>query len=228
MQRQSLAGVNMKFTRVFTPEWDQQQDTAQWTVSLLGQRGDPANGQYYNLNDCNPDTKLEAFARDYQQFSIYGVSCKMIFPEPSSVEASPVQWSMAYSPNYNLKPNLTGDTIQSMSSFQTGPCSQNKSVTRYFPLSYTKKKLAIDYCDINELVDANGTFNPIGWNANPTTPGAEPLYNGQLPVGTGASCTFRVYRNIPQAQQVGEVKACRFQLTYYLRFRGIRGRTDLE
>lgn len=156
MQRQSLAGVNMKFTRVFTPEWEQQSDTAQWTVSLLGQRGDPTNGQYYNLNDCNPDDKLAAFARDYQQFSIYGVSCKMIFPEPSSVEASPVQWSMAYSPNYNLKPNLQGDTIQSMSSFQTGPCSQNKSITRYFPLSYTKKKLAIDYCDINELVDASG------------------------------------------------------------------------
>lgn len=48
----------MKFTKVFTPTWEQDEISTSWTVALLGTRGDPNNGLYYNLADCNPDNKL--------------------------------------------------------------------------------------------------------------------------------------------------------------------------
>ena len=98
-----MAGSKMKFTTVFTPTWKTEgdidaQSVVSWTVALLGGRGPEANGTYYNIANCNPDNKLGLYSRDFQQATIYGVSCKMIFAEPTDADSSPVQWAMAYSP----------------------------------------------------------------------------------------------------------------------------------
>jgi hypothetical protein len=53
----------------------------------------------------------------YQQFAIYGVAVKWFFAEPTSVDASPVQLSLAYSPNELLNPKLDSARMQAMSTF---------------------------------------------------------------------------------------------------------------
>ena len=95
-------------------------------------------------------------------------------------------------------------------------------MTRYFPTSYVRKKLGIDYFPVDDLVTSGGIITDQPFDMTDAD-----LYGGQLPAATGPSVTFRVYRNAP-AVGTSEVKACRFQLTYYVRFRGTRGRTDLE
>lgn len=103
------------------------------------------------------------FARDYQQCCIYGVGIKLIFPQPTDKAQSNVQWSMAYSPNYNVRPDISGEILQTMSSFQTGSATAGHTVSRYFPLAYTKKKLGIDYFSVEDLVAEDGTFQEQGF-----------------------------------------------------------------
>ena len=75
-----------------------------------------------------------------------------------------------------------------MSTFQTMPCNQNRSRTRYYPLSYTKRKLGIDYFSTSEFPDFAGINS---------------LYGDQLPAATGPSLHFKVYRNSGVGAAVG-------------------------
>jgi len=170
----------MKYTTVFVPTWANGGSSASATISLCAAKG-PSTGTYYSLADCNPDQKALTDFKKYTQACIYGVSVKWVFAEPTTVDASPVALQMSYSPNVILNPNLDTDKMQSMSTYQVMPTNQNRSVTRYFPLAYTKQKLGIDYFDTNEypqfaLQD-------------------EILYNGQLDGGQGPSLHFKVDRN---------------------------------
>lgn len=197
----------MKYTTVFTPRWPQGSDVASGTISLCGGKG-VSPGTYYSITDCNPDAKTTLDMDSYQQASIYGVAIKWFFAEPTTVEASPVQLSLSYSPNELLNPNLDAPRMQAMSTFQTMPCNQNRSRTRYYPLSYTKKKLGIDYFTATEF---------------PNFAGVNDLYNDQLAAGTGPSVHFKVYRN--SGGVTGP--SCRMQITYYVRYRGTKGANDL-
>lgn len=89
------------------------------------------------------------------------------------------------------------------------PCNQNKSISRYYSLGYTKKKIGIDYAPTSEY----GDFGLA------TTA----LYGGQLEEATGPSIHFKVYRN--SVNETGP--ACRLQLTYYIRYRGTKGTNTL-
>jgi len=208
MQRQITAGIKMKYTTVFTPRWAVGSDVAEGTISLCGGRGVSA-GAYYTISNVNPDAKTTLDMDSYQQACIYGVAIKWFFAEPTSVEASPVQLSLSYSPNELLNPQLDAARMQAMSTFQTMPCNQNRSRNRYYPLSYTKKKLGIDYFTTSD-------FPGFGL-------ATEDLYGGQLPAATGPSVHFKVYRN----SVVETGPACRMQLTYYVRYRGTKGANDL-
>lgn len=150
-QRISTAGLRMKFTTVVVPQWDAGSYTSSWTVGLLGGKGDPAKGSYLNISDCNPAAKLGNQAFQYQQFTITGVSMKLISPEPTDTVSSPVQFSCGYSPQYLIRPDLDTDNLQSLSSYQTGATNQNRPVSKYFPMSYTKEKLGIDFAPCDEL-----------------------------------------------------------------------------
>lgn len=137
---------------------------------------------------------------------------------------------MAYSPNLNIRGNISGAILQSLSSYQTGACNPQHNVERYFPLGYTSKKLGIDYANVSELVTPAGGWNPTGFECiDPELPSgdfAQALYGGQLPEFTGPSLNVRVYRG-GDTDQFEARNACRVQLTYYCRFRGLQGRTDL-
>lgn len=234
MQTTVSSGITMKFTTVLTPQFQQQEPTCGFSVALLGQRNNNTANSItpcYNITSCNPDGKLQRFAADFQQFQIYGVSVKLIFANPTEPEETPVQWAMAYSPNLNIRGDIDGEILQSLSSYQTGPCNPGRSVERYFPLSYTSKKLGIDYAPVSELVSPNGAFNTIGFESiTPSTPtqvNAIDLYGGQLPAFTGPSLNVRVYRSGVGVGNYEQTDGCRCQLTYYVRFRGIQARSDL-
>lgn len=98
MQKQSTAGISMKYTTTFVPLWPADSDVASGTISLIGGYGASA-GTYYSIADTNPDNKTRGDMGLYQQASIYGVAIKWFFAEPTEVEASPVQIALSYSPN---------------------------------------------------------------------------------------------------------------------------------
>lgn len=85
------------------------------------------------------------------------------------------------------------DNLQSLSSYQTGATNQNRPVSKYFPMGYTKQKLGIDYTSCDELyglvngapVVSSGKFAQFN----------QALYGGQLPAATGPSITWRVFRS---------------------------------
>lgn len=116
MQRQVTAGIRMKYTTVFTPKWGTTDEVASGTISLCGGKG-ASPGTYYSLTDCNPDSKTSNDMDAYQQFAIYGVAIKWFFAEPTTADASPVQLSLAYSPNELLNPKLDVARMQAMSTF---------------------------------------------------------------------------------------------------------------
>lgn len=99
--------------------------------------------------------------------------------------------------------------MQAMSTFQTMPCNQNRSRSRYIPLGYTKKKLGIDYASTTEF--ASFGLNTVA------------LYGEQLPAQTGPSMHFKVYRNATGTAGA----SCRMQVTYYIRYRGTKGTNAL-
>jgi len=134
---------------------------------------------------------------------------------PTETFASPVQLSLAYSPNKLINPQIDAATIQTLNTFQTMPCNQNKSITRYFALHYTKKKLGIDYFNCPEFSQPN----PGGGFADNATA----LYGGQLPPATGPSMYFRVLRNSATPNNDPIWNACRLELTYYIKYRGVKG-----
>ncbi len=88
----------------------------------------------------------------YQQASIYGVGVKFFFAMPTETFATPVQLSLAYSPNKLISSTLPANVIQTLNTFQTMPCNQNKSINRYFALYKTKKKLGIDFFNCPEFI----------------------------------------------------------------------------
>lgn len=147
----------MKYTRVFVPRWSGDSDVAEGTISLCAGKGS-SPGTYYSIYDTNPDGKTSIDMKAYQQFNIYGVSVKWIFPSSTSEVNSAVQFSCAYSPNELLNPSLTSEKMQSLSTFQTMGCSSEKSINRYYSLGYTKKKLGIDYASTSEYT-AFGAVN---------------------------------------------------------------------
>lgn len=199
----------MKYTTVFTPRWDSGSSQSSATISLCAGKGS-STGDYISLTDCNPDDKALTDFKTYTQACIYGVSCKWVFAEPTTVDSSPVSLQLSYSPNVLLNPQLDAVKMQSQSTYQIMPCNQNRSVTRYFPLAYTKQKLGIDFFDTDEYTQF-GIPDSI-------------LYSGQLDGGHGPSLHFKVDRNSTGATS----PACRLQITYYVRFRGTKGISDLS
>jgi len=68
----------------------------------------------------------------YQYFRITGVAFKLFFPEGTIPEATPVQWSMGYSNNLIIRPNIPTARLQTLASYNTSSCSASKPISRYF------------------------------------------------------------------------------------------------
>lgn len=106
MQRAASSGIRMKYTTVFVPTYAATRESVSGTICLAGGKG-TSPGDYRTLYDVNPDNKLSVDMDAYQQFSITGVSIKWIFAESITIETTPVQFSLAYSPNELINPALS-------------------------------------------------------------------------------------------------------------------------
>lgn len=103
--------------------------------------------------------------RAYQFAKITGVAFKMFFPEGTTPEATPVQWSLGYSANQILNPNLGYGPLQTLATFQTSGCSARTPIKRYFRTGTTLKRLGIEWFP---------TADYPSFGANPPIP----LYGG--------------------------------------------------
>ncbi len=81
--------------------------------------------------------------RLYQFFRIRGVAVKMFFPMPTDVASSPVQWTTAYSANEVMLPPLPAVRAQTLATYQTGSCNQNKPISRYYNTATTLRRFGI-------------------------------------------------------------------------------------
>jgi len=132
----------------------------------------------------------------------------MFFPMPTTAAASPAQWTIAYSMSDILQPALPVDRIQTMSTYQTGPCSQEKSISRYYNTANTYRRFGIQYCSTDEFADFNTS---------------SALYGGQLLADQGSSQLVRVFRN----SSSGVAALARFEVSYYVTYKGNKGTSPL-
>jgi hypothetical protein len=90
-QRAANTVIRKKYTKVFLMECEDGSDVYEATVSLIGGRNSSgAPDDTVTLGDVNQDSQLRTDMELYQFFKISGVSVKMFFPMPTSVEDSPV------------------------------------------------------------------------------------------------------------------------------------------
>jgi len=149
----------------------------------------------------------------YQFFRITGVAFKLFFPEGTTPQSTPVQWSLGYSANNVLNPQLGPGPLQTLATFQTSGCSARTPIKRYFKTTTTLKRLGINWCSTAEYVQ---------FGANPPQ---QPLYGEQLPINAGSSTLFKVYRSAAATDTEAEIG--RLQVTYYVQYKGAKGTTIL-
>lgn len=105
-QKAAMTYVKKKYTRVFVMNPPVASDVFQATVSLIGGKNNQDPNNTASLFDVNQDTQLETDMTLYQFFKISGVAIKYIFPMPTSVDNTPVQWVSCYSASDVLAPRL--------------------------------------------------------------------------------------------------------------------------
>ena len=126
-------------------------DVYEATISLIGGNNTANSTGTVTINDTNQDTQLETDMKLYQFFKITGVAIKQFFPMPTNEFSSPVQWVSAYSANEILYPNIDSGRAQTLATYQTGSCNQNKPISRYYNTAAALKRFGIQYCDTVEF-----------------------------------------------------------------------------
>ena len=122
-QRAASTWVMKKYTKTFVMDVADQAEAISYTLSLIGGRNLQTPTGTITLFDCNQDNQLRTDMGLYQFFRIRGVASKMFFPMPTDLTNSPAQWTNAYSMSDILAPILPTDRVQTMATYQTGPCS---------------------------------------------------------------------------------------------------------
>lgn len=167
-----MTWIRKKYTRTFTLDALTAADNAFATISLIGGKNNQDPTNTVTLFDNNQDSQLAGDMRLYQFFRIRGVAVKIFFPMPTTENATPCQWSLAYSQSDILAPQLPTTRVQTLATYQTGPCNQNKSISRYYNTASTYRRFGIQYCNTTEFQDFNTS---------------SALYGGSLPADAGSS-----------------------------------------
>lgn len=207
-QKSASTWIRKKYTKTFLIEAEQGADSSGWTVSLIGGKNNQTPALTITLADVNQDNQLSTDMRLYQFFRIRGVATKMFFPMPTNADASPAQWSMSYSASDILAPALPVARLQTMAAYQTGPCSQEKSISRFYNTANAYRRFGIQYCSTSEF---------------PNFSQSVPLYGGQLQSDQGSSQLVRVFRNGTATTNA----LARFEVTYYVTYKGQKGASSL-
>ncbi len=209
MQKAAYSYVKKKYTTVLPIRVGVGQDNSNITISHIGGPNSTNPGATATLFSANPDAMAASDMRLYQFAKITGVAFKLFFPEGTTPEATPVQWSLGYSANNVLNPDLTFGPLQSLATFQTSGCSAKVPIKRYFKTGTTLKRLGIEWFDTREYTDFSNAAAPV------------PLYGDQLPANAGSSTLVRVFRSGTATATASEIG--RLQLTYYVQYKGAKG-----
>lgn len=185
MQRKSLSFVKKKYTFVTPIQFDDASNATGLTISHIGGINTNAPvASTLTLGDANPDNIASTDMKAYQFFRITGVGFKIFWPEGTDLNNTPVQWSMGYSSNQIIKPNVDFSRLQSLATYQTSSCDSSKPVSRYFKTRQSLARLGIEWCNTDEYKN----FKPA------TVLQATALYGNQLPINQGSSTNLKFYR----------------------------------
>jgi len=162
MQKAAYSYVKKRYTAVIPIEMEAGIDSVSSVISHIGGTNisNPANT--LTLTKADPDNMASTDMLAYQFFKITGVAFKLFFPEGTTPEATPVQWSLGYSANKVINPDLQFGPLQTLATYQTSSCSANRPVKRYFNTASTLKRLGIEWCSTAEY--------PLFGSAQPPQP----------------------------------------------------------
>jgi len=158
MQNKSYSYIAKKYTAVQPLTAPALQDNVQLTISHFTGKNTTNPIITVTINNVDPDGMCTRDMESYQYFRITGMAFKLFFPEGTTPAATPVQWSMGYSNNLVLDPQLPTDRLQTLASYNTSSCSAKAPVSRYFRLLKAQKRLGIEWCNTSEY--ANFGANP--------------------------------------------------------------------
>ncbi len=68
---------------------------------------------------------------------------KMFFAPPTDAFLTPVQWSLVYSASDIIDPKLAPATAQTLATYQTGGCSAQRPIARYFNSDKPLRRMGI-------------------------------------------------------------------------------------
>lgn len=142
-QNSAMTWIRKKYQKVITMEIPAGSDVWQKTVSLIGSKNSTSPADTYTVSEVNNDAQLGRDVGLYQFFRIRGVAIKMLFPMPTNVDSSPVQWSIGYSMNEVLYPQIQPERLQTLATYQTGSCNQNKPISRFYNTAKTYRRFGI-------------------------------------------------------------------------------------
>jgi len=145
MQKAAYSYVKKKYTTVLPVTVRAGEDYASVTVSHIGGRNSTRPLSTLAVTSANPDNMATADMDAYQFFKITGVAYKLFFPSGTDPGSTPVQWSLGYSANNVLNPDLGFGPLQTLANFQTSGCSSLRPVKRYFKTGSTLKRLGIEW-----------------------------------------------------------------------------------
>ncbi len=172
--------MRKKYTVVLPIDLAGGEEVARVTIAHIGSKNFTSPGRTLNLFDCNPDGLLTNDMNSYQFFKICGCAYSVIYPEGTIPDATPVQWSLAYSSSLVMNADITFGQMQSLQTYQTGGCHPLRPTRRYFRTGTTLRRLGVEWAPTTELPDYSA---------------ANILYGGQLPVNQGSSSVLKIYRN---------------------------------
>ena len=146
----------------------------------------------------------------YQYAKITGVAFKLLFPEGTTPEATPVQWAMGYSNVEIMVPELQTERLQTLATYQTSSCQARRPVTRFFRTGAALARQGVEWFNTEEYSFFNGV---------------DAMYNQQLTVDQGASTNIKVFR--PRTNSDEPAQLGRMQVTYYVTYKGMKGVSSL-
>ena len=151
MQNQSLTYVRKRYCKTFTLDCDTGNDRTAVTISHIGAKNftDPVNT--ITLSDCDQDSQMQTDMELYQFAKITGVAWKLIFPPPTSLDATPVQWSAGYSNNSVILPAIQPDRLQTLATYQTSGCDPTKPISRYFRTGAALLRQGVEWFETGEF-----------------------------------------------------------------------------
>lgn len=185
------------------------------TVSIFAGKNASFPDGTSTIGDLNSDDVLRNYMRLYTHFKVTGCQVKLIFNHTGNFDIRPIAVSTCYSDNTIIHPNLDFEKLNAMDTARHYGTDQ--VLTKFYGTEAALKKLGIEWCGTEE------------WLTDKFRGVAQKTYGDQLPIDRGASMHFRVNRpNLKDDASLPRAHTCRLVITWFMKFRGRKGATDIN